>query len=168
VLTPEKLREAATSGRRSALYRWMLENYDQFSRTVAEAGRPNWRELARTFGEAGLLDRLGKSPSAEGARQTWVLVRAAVAKDPDLPGKLSRSDVARPAAPAAPARRSERQPAPIKPLVVDAVRPVNPVEASAPPRKRVQLRSAQPLATNEAPTLDGSTLPRPLHPNLKD
>jgi len=31
----------------------------------------------------------------------------------------------------------------------------------------VQLRSAQPLAANEAPMLDGSTLPRPLHPNLK-
>ena len=90
VLSPEKLREAAMSGRRSAVYRWMLENFDQFSRTVAEAGRPNWQALARTFGEAGLRDRLGKAPSAEGTRQTWFLVRQAVAKTPKLVGQTRR------------------------------------------------------------------------------
>ena len=108
VLSPEKLREAAMSGRRSALYRWMLENFDQFSGTVAEAGRPNWQALAVAFGEGGLRDRLGKAPSAEGTRQTWFLVRQAVAKTPKL--------VAKPAAmvpgPSRPVTASgERQPA---------------------------------------------------------
>jgi hypothetical protein len=82
VLSPEKLREAAMSGRRSALYRWMIENYAEFSATIAAAGRPNWQALAHAFGEAGLRDRLGNVPSAEGTRQTWFLVRQAVAKTP--------------------------------------------------------------------------------------
>jgi hypothetical protein len=161
LLQPEKLREAAMSGRRSALYRWMLANFDQFSSTVAEAGRPNWQALARTFGEAGLRDRLGKVPSAEGTRQTWFLVRQAVAKTPKL--------VARPAPSRPVAAAGERQPAPLQPAA--AVSPEGTVGLAVTPptpRKRMEFRSARPLAEGEAPKDDGSKLPRPLHPKLKD
>lgn len=76
----DKVRKAATTGRRSVLYRWMLENYAEFTATVAEAGRPNWAALAEMFGNEGLHDRLGRPPSPETARQTWWLVRQAVAR----------------------------------------------------------------------------------------
>jgi hypothetical protein len=168
VLSLETVKEAAMSGRRSALYRWMLENFDQFSRTVDEAGRPNWQALARTFGEAGLRDRLGKVPSAEGTRQTWFLVRQAVTKTPKLAG--------RPAAmvpgPSRPVTASgERQPAPLQssPLPSAAPSSVGVIDPIAPPpvRRRMRFQSARALAPGEAPKDDGSKLPRPLHPNLK-
>jgi hypothetical protein len=163
VLSPEKLREAAMSGRRSALYRWMLENFDQFSGTVAEAGRPNWQALAVAFGEGGLRDRLGKAPSAEGTRQTWFLVRQAVAKTPKL--------VARPAAmvqgPTRPVTASgERQPALLPSAAPSSVGVIDPI-APPPVRRRMRFQSARALAPGEAPKDDGSKLPRPLHPNLK-
>lgn len=164
------LREAAKT-RRSTLYMWLIDNHDTFAAVIAEAGRPNWQALAAEFGAQGYTDADGKPPSVEGARQTWWKVRktikarraAAARKQPSAP--TPRASVAAATSPGSPI--SERQPAPIKPLVVDPVRSVAPVEASAPPRKRVQLRSAQTLAADETPTLDGSTLPRPLHPNLK-
>jgi hypothetical protein len=167
VLSLETVKEAAMSGRRSALYRWMLENFDQFSRAVAEAGRPNWQALARTFGEAGLRDRLGKVPSAEGTRQTWFLVRQAVTKAPKLAG--------RPAAmipgPSRPVTASgERQPAPLHSSPpAAALPPTRAVDPIAPPsvRRRMRFQSARALAPGEAPKDDGSKLPRPLHPNLK-
>ena len=164
VLSLETVKEAAMSGRRSALYRWMLENFDQFSRAVAEAGRPNWQALARTFGEAGLRDRLGKVPSAEGTRQTWFLVRQAVAKTPKLAG--------RPAAmvpgPSRPVTASgERQPA-LLPSAAPDERTVDLTVTPPRQRKRLELRSARPLAEGEAPKDDGSELPRPIHPNRKD
>ena len=164
VLSPEKIKEAAMSGRRSPLYRWMLENFDQFSGTVAEAGRPNWQALAVAFGEGGLRDRLGKAPSAEGTRQTWFLVRQAVAKTPKLAG--------RPAAmvpgPSRPVTASgERQPA-LLPSAAPDERTVDLTVTPPRQRKRLELRSARPLAEGEAPKDDGSELPRPIHPNRKD
>jgi len=86
-LSPERLKQAATAGRRSSLYRWMLDHFDEFRTTLAKAGRPNWDELAKAFGEGGLTDRVGRSPNGEGARQTWWLVRRAVAKQPALIAK---------------------------------------------------------------------------------
>jgi hypothetical protein len=71
----EKIRQAAWANRRSAVYRWMDANFETFKATVDGAGKPNWRELARVFGELGLLDRAGKVPTAEGTRQTWFQVR---------------------------------------------------------------------------------------------
>jgi hypothetical protein len=73
----EKFRRAATTDRRSELYRWMDANYEAFVVVVNSAGKPNWRELARAFGEERLWDRTGKAPTAEGARQTWWQVRKA-------------------------------------------------------------------------------------------
>jgi HTH-type transcriptional regulator/antitoxin HigA len=45
----DKIRQAATKERRSALYRWMLANFDDFKATVAEAGRPNWKALSEAL-----------------------------------------------------------------------------------------------------------------------
>ena len=59
----DKIRQAATKERRSALYRWMLANFDDFKATVAEAGRPNWKALSEAFGTEGLLDRNGNTPT---------------------------------------------------------------------------------------------------------
>jgi len=80
----ERIKQAATERRRSRLYLWMVANHDDFKATLAAAGRPNWQALAKAFGEERLTDRLGRNPTPEGARQTWVSVRAAVSKDPGL------------------------------------------------------------------------------------
>jgi len=76
--TPEvadRIRNAATSDRRSPLYLWMVANFDEFAASVAEAGRPNWQKLAVEFASLGLTDLKGKPPTPEGARQTWWTVR---------------------------------------------------------------------------------------------
>jgi hypothetical protein len=74
-----KIRRAAVSERRS-LYLWMLANFDEFSATVAEAGRPNWKALAKAFAEEGLTDVKGRDLAPEATRLTWLKVRKAVEK----------------------------------------------------------------------------------------
>jgi hypothetical protein len=81
----DRIRSAVLIGRRSRLYLWMAANFDQFSATLAEAGRPNWQALLEAFREERLAD---KEMTAEKVRLTWFAVRAAVAKDQDLPAKL--------------------------------------------------------------------------------
>jgi hypothetical protein len=81
----DRIRSAALIGRRSRLYLWMAANFDQFSATLAEAGRPNWQGLLEAFRDERLAD---KGMTAEKVRLTWFAVRAAVAKDQDLPAKL--------------------------------------------------------------------------------
>ena len=71
----EGLRAAAMLQRRSPLWVWMLKNYDTFAAIAAEAGRPNWKQVANWFHEAGLKDTRGKPPSADACRQTWYRVR---------------------------------------------------------------------------------------------
>lgn len=165
VLASEQVKQAAMSGRRSALYRWMIENFHDFSQTVAVAGRPNWQALADMFGAAGLRDRVGKVPSADGARQTWWLVRQAVRKNPALAASTRPSPPLTPRA----ATLGERQPAPLQPSPAGES-PVSLVDQTGPTptRRRMEFRSARPLAEGEAPRDDGSKLPRPLHPHLKD
>jgi hypothetical protein len=139
---------------RSAVRRWLEQNYDEIQPLLAVGRRP-WTALAKTAAVSGLP---GLRPPT--LRKAWERLEEARAKlAPAAAAAAVATSLAHPT--------SERQPAPIKPLVVNPGRSVDPVEAPAPPRKRVQLRSAKPLAANEAPTLDGSTLPRPLHPNLK-
>jgi hypothetical protein len=67
------------SNARSPLYKWLRRNHQQFSDTLAEAGRPDWAVIARAFGAEGLTDGDGKAPSKEGARQTWYKVKKDVA-----------------------------------------------------------------------------------------
>jgi len=81
----DRIRSAVLIGRRSRLYLWMAANFDQFSATLAEAGRPNWQTLLEAFRDERLAD---KGMTAEKVRLTWFAVRAAVAKDQDLPAKL--------------------------------------------------------------------------------
>jgi hypothetical protein len=126
----------------------------------------DWNGARNTFGIPGRLRRNphGKAPSAEGTRQTWFLVRQAVAKTPKL--------VARPAAmvqgPTRPVTASgERQPA-LLPSAAPDERTVDLTVTPPRQRKRLELRSARPLAEGEAPKDDGSELPRPIHPNRKD
>lgn len=131
----DKIRQAATKERRSALYRWMLANFDDFKATVAEAGRPNWKALSEAFGTEGLLDRNGNTPSAEGARQTWFLARQAVAKNPALAGKPT----AQSAPPAPPVR-------PIQPTMT----PPSFAERTADERRRGNsFRRWNPATTDE-------------------
>jgi hypothetical protein len=72
-----QIRDAASSGRRSALFRWMTRNFDGFAAALQDAGKPNWAALADKFSEMGLTDRQGKSPTPAGARLTWYKVRQA-------------------------------------------------------------------------------------------
>lgn len=83
----ENILRTAAAGRRSKLYRWLMENHDTFRDTLAAAGQPDWKALSEAFAKEGLTDRLGKAPTPEGARQTWFAVRQAVAKSPVSPSR---------------------------------------------------------------------------------
>lgn len=79
----DQIREAAASGRRSTLYRWMMRNHDQFAETLDEAGRPNWEEVALTFTAMNLTNRdVDKPLTAASVRLTWRKVRASRARQP--------------------------------------------------------------------------------------
>lgn len=79
----DRLKTAATTGRRSSLYLWMMRNRDRFSETLADAGRPNWDALAATFTEMGLENRFsGHGLTGVGVRLTWRKVKQAWAKAP--------------------------------------------------------------------------------------
>ena len=78
-LSLELLTKAAVS-KRSGVYVWMLDNHDVFAEVLSKAGnRPNWKAIAETFGNAGVMTSDGRVPSPEAARQTWWKVRKAVA-----------------------------------------------------------------------------------------
>ena len=134
--------------------RWLEENYDEIQPLLAVGRRP-WYGTSKD----GRREWATRPPSADAQEGVERLEEARARLAPVASAAAVATSLARPT--------SERQPAPIKPLVVDPVRSVDPLEAPAPQRKRVQLRSAQPLAANEAPMLDGMTLPRPLDRNLK-
>ncbi|HME22557.1 MAG TPA: hypothetical protein VKI44_14650, partial [Acetobacteraceae bacterium] len=53
----DRIRLAVLIGRRSRLYLWMAANFDQFSATLAEAGRPNWQALLEAFRDERLADK---------------------------------------------------------------------------------------------------------------
>jgi hypothetical protein len=82
-----EIMDAAASGRRSTLYRWMADNHGRFADVVAAAGRPNRTELAWELGNMGLRDRAGNPPSPANARLTWLWVRKAHAKAQGQPVK---------------------------------------------------------------------------------
>ncbi len=127
----DRIRSAVLIGRRSRLYLWMAANFDQFSATLAEAGRPNWQALLEAFRDERLAD---KGMTAEKVRLTWFAVRAAVAKDQGLPAKLhalmvqEKLPVRPPATPVAP--------------IEDQLKPLAP--AVAVPRQTGPRASARP------------------------
>jgi len=75
-----RLERAATLGRRSPLFIYMLEPFDELDGVFETAGRPNWKALAVEFDRAGLKDIKGRPPSDSVARNTWIKVRALVAR----------------------------------------------------------------------------------------
>jgi hypothetical protein len=148
----DRIRKAATSKRRSKLFLWMFENFNDFAETVAEAGRPNWQELAKTFGEEGMTDLKGNQPTAEATRLTWFRVRAAMdtRNRKKAPTRPAYTPLAAP---------TERQPSPLAAEAPSNYRLDPPRE-----RQKLQLRSPIPLEPGEPAPDDGSLLPRPLRP----
>lgn len=136
--------------RRSKLYRWMADNYDAFQATLAEAGRPNWQELAKVFAEDGLTDSEGKPPSPEGTRQTWWKVRKAVEaarKKAPQPGAQSTLPAEHPAA---------ASPAPPRPLA-PATRKDEPMTL-----RPAQRRPPNAERDDNDEPYDSSSLPKPI------
>jgi len=73
------LREIEHGPERSTLFWYMLDNYEDLSRSAART-RIRWVPLSERFAALGLLDGQGKTPTAENARLTWWNVRQEVAK----------------------------------------------------------------------------------------
>jgi hypothetical protein len=159
--TAAKIRTAAAAGRRSKLYLWMLANFDEFSATIRDAGRPNWAELARAFAEEDLTVLSKTPPTPEQARMTWVKVRATVAareaKKPVRPPGLTQPVAAQlmPRPPLPPPAATETAPGSYHP------------DERPRPRTPIRLRAPTPLAEGEAWPDDGSHLPAPLRPERK-
>jgi len=63
---------------RSALYRWLRANHDEFLRDWGDGA--DWPAFVQAFAALGLTDRTGKPPVPETARKTWLQVRKDVAK----------------------------------------------------------------------------------------
>lgn len=76
-----RLEKAARVDRRSSLFVYMVEHHADLSGVLARAGRPNWKALSKEFAAAGLTDINGKPPTDAVSRNTWVKVRALVAKE---------------------------------------------------------------------------------------
>jgi len=73
------LRDIEHSPERSTLFWYMLDNYEDLSRS-ALGKRIRWAPLSERFAALGLLNGQGKAPTAENARLTWWNVRQEVAK----------------------------------------------------------------------------------------
>lgn len=71
----EQLKTAATKGRRSSLYRWLLLNHDRFLALLNESGKPNWEEIAVQFNKMGLKNLAGRDVSKNHVRSVWIQVR---------------------------------------------------------------------------------------------
>jgi hypothetical protein len=65
--------ELARAPLHSPLGQWMQEHRAELG-DLLKGSRPDWRKLAENFAAAGLLDHIGKKPTAETAKQTWKLV----------------------------------------------------------------------------------------------
>ena len=59
----------------------MVEHHADLSGVLVRAGRPNWKALSKEFAAAGLTDINGNPPTDAVSRNTWVKVRALVAKE---------------------------------------------------------------------------------------
>jgi hypothetical protein len=76
-----RLEKAAWVDRRSSLFVYMIEHHADLSGVLMRAGRPNWKALSKEFAAAGLTDINGNPPTDAVSRNTWVKVRALVAKE---------------------------------------------------------------------------------------
>jgi hypothetical protein len=76
-----RLEKAARVDRRSPLFVYMVEHHADLTGVLVRAGRPNWEALSKEFAAAGLTDINGNPPTDAVARNTWVKVRAFVARE---------------------------------------------------------------------------------------
>jgi hypothetical protein len=146
--------------RRTPLYRWLYENYDEL-RPALTSPRPSWDALARTAAAAGIKTASDRVPSRQAVWKAWKRVAAdtaaqAAAQRAAQPASRSTAD------PGLMAPPLSAGPAPPPAAIVAMIDPDAPR-----PRQKGPLKFARPLAPGEAPTPDGSALPAPFHPNLK-
>jgi len=147
--------KAAQTGRRSPLFIYLMNHFQEISQALAHVGRPNWDELAKRFGEAGLTDLSGKPPTRDNTRNTWLKVRKAAAQ----------SGLAATPQPLTSRRIRTAQAGP--PVTVLQHTPDR--EPGQPrPRPKIVLKSAVALKEGEPAQQDGSQLPSPLRPTTKD
>ncbi len=130
---------------RSALYRWLRANHDEFLRDWGDGA--DWPAFVQAFAALGLTDRTGKPPVPETARKTWLQVRKDVAKAKTRQmGKSAQSLALDEIAPGVravemPARNVDDAP---RPRMTLDIRPARPhVETSAP---ETAAAPSQPLA----------------------
>jgi hypothetical protein len=144
---------------RLRLHHWLRDRYAELASAKAEL-KPTWDQFANSVAAAGAKDAKGNAPHGAAVRKAWLAVEAEMGRQT---GGAGSSAVA--------AVLGERQPAPLPPTPPPVVAPhARFIDRDVPPatRPRVQLRSARPIAEGEAPIPDGSRLPRPLHPKLKN
>jgi hypothetical protein len=73
--------QSAQTGKRSALYRWMLAHHRQLEATMQSGiGTEGWERLVKRFTDAGLTNRNGGPLTVHSVRKTWWTVRADVRK----------------------------------------------------------------------------------------
>jgi hypothetical protein len=65
----------AQQGRKSTLFKWMLDHHDEFATALKIGGQPDWPALAEGFEKAELRDLRGNFPTAEICRRTWKRAR---------------------------------------------------------------------------------------------
>lgn len=112
--TLSALQEAVAHGddRRSPLFRWMMQNYDQFAGILQSArlagSRPNWLRLSETFARHGLCNLDGDPLKKHTVRTTWWRVRKTRAN-------LLKHGVLAPAPPASEALKPVARPAVTQP-----------------------------------------------------
>jgi hypothetical protein len=74
------LRRAMEETRESTqLYPWLRTRYAAFQTLLAEARRPDWKQIAIALAKLGVTDAKGNPPSAAITRKTWWKVRQDVA-----------------------------------------------------------------------------------------
>jgi hypothetical protein len=91
--------QSAQTGKRSALYRWMLAHHRQLEATMQSGiGTEGWERLVKRFTDAGLTNRNGGPLTVHSVRKTWWTVRADVRKAGQQAAPTPPSPAARPLA----------------------------------------------------------------------
>ena len=68
-------------GGHSPIYEWFWSHYQEVAPELTPPRTPNWAAMAKQFGAEGILDGLGKEPTATTVRQTfWRVQRDKQAK----------------------------------------------------------------------------------------
>jgi hypothetical protein len=149
-----KLLAAEVQKRRSPLYRWLQDHYDQIAPIIATQSRPSWEALARTAKASGQTGPVDGGPSRQTIRKAWLRLALDMERAAKTVPRTSEQGK----------RQIERVPLPLPAAATAA-----PERHDTQPRerKRMILRSPTPLVEGEPAKNDGSTLPAPLRPEGK-